>query len=48
LIDAGQASQSRPLSFAVRHKSCDKDSLPELADDWRNGGTLIDDIAEPG
>lgn len=25
-----------------------KDSLPELADDWRFGGTLIDDIAEPG
>ncbi len=25
-----------------------KDSLPELADDWRLGGTLIDDIAEPG
>lgn len=25
-----------------------KDALPELADDWRFGGTLIDDIAEPG
>jgi hypothetical protein len=25
-----------------------KDVLPELADDWRFGGTLIDDIAEPG
>jgi hypothetical protein len=25
-----------------------KDRLPELADDWRYGGTLIDDIAEPG
>ena len=25
-----------------------KDTLPELADDWRFGGTLIDDIAEPG
>jgi hypothetical protein len=25
-----------------------KDSLHELADDWRFGGTLIDDIAEPG
>ena len=25
-----------------------KDTLPELADDWRLGGTLIDDIAEPG
>ena len=24
-----------------------KDALPELADDWRFGGTLIDDIAEP-
>ena len=25
-----------------------KDALPELADDWRFGGTLIDDIGEPG
>ena len=25
-----------------------KDALPELADDWRFGGTLIDDIAAPG
>jgi hypothetical protein len=25
-----------------------KDTLHELADDWRLGGTLIDDIAEPG
>ena len=25
-----------------------KDTLPELADDWRFGGTLIEDIAEPG
>ncbi|MDP1899462.1 MAG: conjugal transfer protein TraS [Rubrivivax sp.] len=25
-----------------------KDALHELADDWRLGGTLIDDIAEPG
>ena len=25
-----------------------KDALPELADNWRFGGTLIDDIAEPG
>lgn len=25
-----------------------KDALLELADDWRFGGTLIDDIAEPG
>jgi hypothetical protein len=25
-----------------------KDALPELADDWRFGGTLIEDIAEPG
>jgi hypothetical protein len=25
-----------------------KDTLRELADDWRFGGTLIDDIAEPG
>jgi hypothetical protein len=25
-----------------------KDILPELADDWRLGGTLIDDIAHPG
>jgi hypothetical protein len=25
-----------------------KDALPELADDWRFGGSLIDDIAEPG
>ena len=25
-----------------------KDALPELADDWRFGGVLIDDIAEPG
>jgi hypothetical protein len=25
-----------------------KDVLPELADDWRFGGSLIDDIAEPG
>ena len=25
-----------------------KDALPALADDWRFGGTLIDDIAEPG
>ena len=25
-----------------------KDALHELADDWRFGGTLIDDIAEPG
>ena len=25
-----------------------KDTLYELADDWRFGGTLIDDIAEPG
>ena len=25
-----------------------KDTLPELADDWRFGGTLIDDVAEPG
>ncbi len=25
-----------------------KKSLPELADDWRFGGTLIDDVAEPG
>jgi hypothetical protein len=25
-----------------------KDTLPELADDWRFGGSLIDDVAEPG
>jgi hypothetical protein len=25
-----------------------KDTLHELADDWRLGGTLIDDVAEPG
>ena len=25
-----------------------KDALPELADDWRFGGTLINDVAEPG
>ncbi len=25
-----------------------KESLPELADDWRFGGSLIDDVAEPG
>ena len=25
-----------------------KDSLYDLADDWRFGGTLIDDVAEPG
>ena len=25
-----------------------KDALPELADDWRLGGTLIDDIGGPG
>ena len=25
-----------------------EDALPELADDWRFGDTLIDDIAEPG
>ncbi len=25
-----------------------KDVLPELADDWRLGGSLIDDIAKPG
>ena len=25
-----------------------KDTLHELADDWRFGGTLIDDVAEPG
>ena len=25
-----------------------KDTLPELADDWRFGGSLIDDIAQPG
>jgi hypothetical protein len=25
-----------------------KESLPELADDWRFGGTLVDDVAEPG
>ena len=25
-----------------------KDTLPGLADDWRFGGTLIDDMAEPG
>ena len=25
-----------------------KDGLRELADDWRYGGSLIDDIAEPG
>ena len=25
-----------------------KDALPGLADDWRFGGTLIEDIAEPG
>ena len=25
-----------------------KESLPELADDWRFGGTLIDDVVEPG
>jgi Relaxase/Mobilisation nuclease domain len=25
-----------------------RDALPELADDWRFGGTLIEDIAEPG
>ena len=25
-----------------------KDTLPDLTDDWRFGGTLIEDIAEPG
>ena len=25
-----------------------KESLPELADDWRFGGSLIEDVAEPG
>ncbi len=25
-----------------------KDTLPDLADDWRFGGTLIEDISEPG
>ena len=25
-----------------------KNTLPELADDWRFGGSLIDDVAEPG
>ena len=25
-----------------------KESLPELGDDWRFGGTLINDVAEPG
>ena len=25
-----------------------KDTLPDLADDWRFGGTLIEDVAEPG
>jgi hypothetical protein len=25
-----------------------KDTLYDLADDWRFGGTLIDDVAEPG
>ena len=25
-----------------------RETLPELADDWRFGGTLIDDVAEPG
>lgn len=29
-------------------KTRGKDALYELADDWRFGGTLIDDIAEPG